>query len=221
MTFLKRSFRFEPALSKIVGPLEVDSLMKNMHLRRVGSVLSEDQHVMSKIRETQEGFFFHGREKFDEWTERLTSYVAELGLEIHLMLRPFCTWDELVERYRLSEIRIRKWQKHVETGSAVLQCFTHNVCHKCGKFACILDDIHTRVCERCGFCRFEDWDLACFNCDENDICTKCLRKMSWFDDQMLCANRECTWYMLDDGQLTAKSIELFSGCRPRVRRANA
>jgi hypothetical protein len=115
ITFLKREFRYDPDLKRIVAPLAESSLMKNLQLRNKSDSLSEEQHLVSKLRETQEGFFFHGREKFEFWTERLRGYAAELNLLDLLNLQPFLTWDELVERYRGSEERVEKWNQYMRT----------------------------------------------------------------------------------------------------------
>jgi len=202
LTFLKRGFRYEEELKAVVAPLDATSLLKNLFLRKVSGVLSEPQHLASKLRETQEGFFFHGRTEFDEWDARVRQYIVELGLGEYFIEQPLLSWDLLVERYHDATKRVDVWEKMISRKYPVLQCKMGRVerCSKCGKSGCRLKESDLRICSRCEHCRFEDWDLNCYHCGDNDICSLCLMPLIEFQGEFFCKKSACANFLTDDGK---------------------
>jgi len=86
ISFLKREFRYEPALDRIVAPLDLDTVLEMSYFtKRGGSELSiTTDNVVNSLRELS----LHGREVYNTYAPQLVSAAAErYGADI-----PLLTW---------------------------------------------------------------------------------------------------------------------------------
>jgi len=93
VTFLKRQFRFEPAVGQYVAPLDVESIYKMLTWRVVGD-MDIETHGAVVMNESLNQMWFHGREAYD-------SYVDMLELAL-ILPKDVKTWDELTILYQNS-----------------------------------------------------------------------------------------------------------------------
>jgi hypothetical protein len=90
ISFLKREFRYEPALDRIVAPLDLDTVLEMSYFtKRGGSELAiTTDNVINSLRELS----LHGREVYNAYAPQLVSAAAELyGADI-----PLLTWSSQI-----------------------------------------------------------------------------------------------------------------------------
>lgn len=97
--FLKRKWRFEEDLGKYVCPLNEDSIFKSLMIGIKSVAVCKQEHAASIIISANDEFFWHGREKFELWHERLKGFVVKHNLEMYLPCQ-MKNWDELCDAYR-------------------------------------------------------------------------------------------------------------------------
>lgn len=104
LDFLKRGFRWEPALGRYVGPLAEDSIFKSLHSILKSSVLSPEEVVTQNIDGALREWFFHGREVFEERREQMKRVAARGNLVCTTLDQDF-------------DYRVEKWKEKYEPGS--------------------------------------------------------------------------------------------------------
>lgn len=98
ISFLKRSWKWDPELNAMSCPLEMDSIKKMQVMCVEGKTLSQAQHQLEVFHSALGEYFFHGRYLFD--TERSWMIKqCEGNMDVELDLKPFPTYDQLRERF--------------------------------------------------------------------------------------------------------------------------
>jgi hypothetical protein len=99
-SFLKRSFRFEPATGMHMPVLEEDSIWKSLTMGVVSQTLCPEAQSAEVIKGAVREFFYHGRSVFEKRTLQLQKVVELAGLTNYMdMARDFPSWDECVNKW--------------------------------------------------------------------------------------------------------------------------
>jgi len=99
-SFLKRGFRFDPELGKVVAPLDHDSICKTLTWCLHTRIHDPPQHMLSVVRTALEEYFFYGREVFEERRALFSRVLKDTSLLEHATLtNPLPTYEFLRERY--------------------------------------------------------------------------------------------------------------------------
>jgi len=77
LDFLKRGFRWEPALNRYVGPLAEESIMKSLHAVVKSKALTPKEVACQNVDGALREWFFHGREVFDKRLAQMKQ-IAEI-----------------------------------------------------------------------------------------------------------------------------------------------
>lgn len=106
-TFLKRGFRYDCDLGRVVAPLDHDSICKTLTWCSHTRIYDPEQHMLSVFRTAMEEYFLYGREVFEERRTFFSRLIKESGLDKHVTLTdPLPTYDFLKERY-LSALEVQ------------------------------------------------------------------------------------------------------------------
>jgi hypothetical protein len=177
VTFLKRRWRFEPELGHDVAPLEMSSIEKMLMIHIPSGIISARAQMCDTFRSANDEAFWHGKEIFEEWHARLIRY-AHL-MEIPLESLNLLDWDALIVRAKQHD---EAYLKARAARQSLLQGCTRSYdveepCRWCGYLHCCMknyvDPLDLRPCLYCHHCRFDDPDLDCINCGEEDTCIQC------------------------------------------------
>lgn len=99
-SFLKRSFRFDDDLKRVVGPLDHSSISKMLTKCVRSKDWVPEQHMLAVIKTALEEYFWYGKSVYENRLEKFRSIARENGLlEFIDTIKPFTPYDELVERY--------------------------------------------------------------------------------------------------------------------------
>jgi hypothetical protein len=99
VSFLKRMWRYEPAVDAYVAPLEWDSINKMLTVHVTSKSVSANEQIVSACESAVNESFFHGREKFEELSLLLRKALKMKNLENYITETTFMSWDALVERF--------------------------------------------------------------------------------------------------------------------------
>jgi hypothetical protein len=106
LDFLKRRFRWEPALNRYVGPLAEDSIMKSLHAVVESSALTPREVACQNIDGALREWFFHGREVFDTRLEQMKRIAKIENLPCRTLNLDFDTrvvqWKD---KYRIGDVK--------------------------------------------------------------------------------------------------------------------
>jgi hypothetical protein len=176
ITFLKRSFRFEPEVNGYVAPLDITSVHKALMLTIPSKVVMMTKTYADCIVSQNDTMWHHGREKFNEFQKILTDLIEhlELGSEMN---RPLLTYDELKERWLATRDSYENYaweptssQCHFQSDSFE-ELVESRVCTRCG--CCPYENLGVdddyRPCRLCGGCTFGG-DPWCIVCQEDGFC---------------------------------------------------
>lgn len=98
ITFLKRSFRYEPEVDGYVAPLDITSVRKALMLTIPSKVASKEKAYIDCIVSQNDTMWHHGREEFGRFQIILEELIEHLNLR-EFMERPLLTFDELSARW--------------------------------------------------------------------------------------------------------------------------
>lgn len=98
-SFLKRGFRMEPSVGHVVGPLEMDSIYKSLHVWPKKLVDTQEVHAAEVIAQACRELFNHGEEVFRSRAQQL-AIVAELCGAAPFMDDWHFSWDQQVVRWK-------------------------------------------------------------------------------------------------------------------------
>lgn len=106
VTFLKRSWRWEPELERYVGPLEEESIGKSLLVWIAKKTTNPIERDLDTMRQALREYFFYGREVFEAKRRMMSEIVIEhteqygkQDMRRLLEMQPFPTWEELVKTY--------------------------------------------------------------------------------------------------------------------------
>jgi hypothetical protein len=99
VSFLKRMWRYEPAVDAYVAPLEWDSINKMLTVHVTSRSISVNEQIVSACESAVCEAFFHGREKFEELTRLLRKALIMKGIDNLIEDTTFMSWDGLVARF--------------------------------------------------------------------------------------------------------------------------
>nr|UDL17006.1 MAG: nonstructural polyprotein [Biomphalaria pfeifferi virus 3] len=98
VSFLKRSWRFEPELQQHVAQLEHDSIAKMLTMHLPSKVVCAEQHAVDVMGTALREYFFYGREKFEDRRRFFLNTITRLDLG-HFYTQEYPTFDELKADY--------------------------------------------------------------------------------------------------------------------------
>jgi len=104
VTFLKRSWRYEPELDAMVCPIEEDTIHK-MLTTWVPSSIGPEAHAAEILNNVCVEYFWYGREIFEKKREEMIEIFNECISPEYLLPNMFPTWDQLIDRWLLSSGR--------------------------------------------------------------------------------------------------------------------
>lgn len=102
VSFLKRTWRWEPALGKSGSwacPLDMASMEKMLNISVRSDFLCPEQQAIAAIRSAVQEFFYYGRESFELHTKNMRTLIAMYGLEDYVVPSVFPSWEDLVDRW--------------------------------------------------------------------------------------------------------------------------
>jgi len=100
-SFLKRKWRWDEDLQKMVAPLEETSIESSLMIGVVSKNLTPEAHAIAVMQGALGEYFFHGKKVFDAKRVLFTDVITELNLEDWLT-RPLRTWQECVASFERS-----------------------------------------------------------------------------------------------------------------------
>jgi len=174
--FLKRKYRYEPELGAVVAPLEIASIHK-MLMIGVLSQLTPEAQAIAVARSALDEAFFHGKEVFEFWYRQIHEMIDEQDLSVYLESTPLPTWELLCERWRRnSEAYLRDLfydnptedEKRHRVFGGVIRVMASLPLQGSEE-----EEILIRPCLHCGRNRFDDYDMDCPHCLQNDVCERC------------------------------------------------
>jgi hypothetical protein len=174
ITFLKRSFRFEPEVGGYVAPLDITSVHKALMLTIPSKVVSKEKAYMDCIVSQNDTMWHHGKKAFEEFQVILNDLIEHLNLGEY-MVRPLLTYDELSARWIQTRSNPENIAWDPERKSFELQSSQDveavEMCDRCGQCPYIdLMDMDYAPCRLCGGCTFGG-DPWCIVCQEDGFCS--------------------------------------------------
>lgn len=99
VSFLKRMWRYEPAVDAYVAPLEWDSINKMLTVHVSSKSISANEQIVAACESAVCEAFFHGREKFEELSYLLRKALSIKKIDHMITATTFMSWDGLVARF--------------------------------------------------------------------------------------------------------------------------
>lgn len=96
VSFLKRVWRWEPAVRAHVAPLALDSMEKMLMVCVEKKNISPEHHAIQVVGTAVREYFFHGRETFEKMSAALKEAVWAAQLDLYVEENTFLGWDQLV-----------------------------------------------------------------------------------------------------------------------------
>lgn len=96
VSFLKRVWRWEPAVRAHVAPLALDSMEKMLMVCVEKKNISPEHHAIQVVGTAVREYFFHGREVFEKMSAALHEAVWAAQLDLFVEDNTFPSWDQLV-----------------------------------------------------------------------------------------------------------------------------
>jgi hypothetical protein len=172
ITFLKRSFRYEPEVDGYVAPLDITSVRKALMLTIPSRVVSKEKAYCDCIVSQNDTMWHHGREEFERFHLILLDLIAHLELEEY-MVHSLLTYDELSARWLSTR---DSFENNAWVPESVRYHFQssdddEDKCSRCGH--CPYDELSEMdyaPCRLCGGCTFGG-DPWCIVCQEDGFCS--------------------------------------------------
>jgi hypothetical protein len=102
VSFLKRSFRYNERLGKIVGPLDESSIHKMLSVWVKSRSISEQEQMVAVCASAMQEYFFYGEEKFHEMENKIMPILEKHFLLFYTHPSTFQTYNCLCDRYKIS-----------------------------------------------------------------------------------------------------------------------
>lgn len=83
-TLCKRTFRFEERVNQYVAPLDIDSILRSIHMYRLSSTTAPSTVFIQNMTSACRSLAFHSKEIFEYYHERLSIALEELQMK-HLI----------------------------------------------------------------------------------------------------------------------------------------
>lgn len=114
-TFLKRSWRWEPALKAHVCPLDLSSLDKMMTTWIPSDTVSAEAQAEDVCATATREFFWYGRETFEAKRAEIMDIFLESVHADYLTARTFPTWEQCVEAWCDASTVTGEWMLQTES----------------------------------------------------------------------------------------------------------
>lgn len=100
-SFLKRKWRYDVDVKARLAPLEEESIKSSLLIGVMNKDTVPEAHSVAVIQGALNEYFFHGKEKFNEWRRKFSQVIIDEGLSDWLVgeLR---TWDECCAAFERS-----------------------------------------------------------------------------------------------------------------------
>lgn len=98
-SFLKRTWRWEPALQDYACPLEIDSIHKSLTMWLPSETVCPEEQLVAVIASANSEMFFHGRELFEHYRHFFQDIVSREPYSHYVTDSTLPTWETLVERW--------------------------------------------------------------------------------------------------------------------------
>jgi hypothetical protein len=102
ISFLKRTFKYDTKLGKIVGPLDEASIHKMLSVWVKSRTISSQEQMVAVCSSALQEYFFYGEEKFNEMTQKIMPLLAKHNLDFYAHSSSFPTYECLCDRYKIS-----------------------------------------------------------------------------------------------------------------------
>ena len=102
VSFLKRTWRWEPALGKNGGwacPLDMSSMEKMLNITVRSDFLCPEQQAVASIRSAVQEFFYYGKDSFEFHCGNMRKLIDMYDLNEYIVPSVFPSWEDLVERW--------------------------------------------------------------------------------------------------------------------------
>jgi hypothetical protein len=99
VSFLKRTFRYEPELDAYMANLDMNSIWKSLMIFIPSKTESPQKQTVDIVRSAVAEWFFHGRSEFEEQSKYLHTLLEKADLLCYIDDGVFPKWDELKERF--------------------------------------------------------------------------------------------------------------------------
>lgn len=99
VSFLKRTFRWEPRLQSYMATLDIESIWKSLMIFVPSSTDSPQKQCLDIVRSAVSEWFFYGEERFDKECAFLKELITDADLTCYIEKGTFPTWSELASRY--------------------------------------------------------------------------------------------------------------------------
>lgn len=100
VTFLKRKFRYDADMGRIMAPLEMESIYKPMHVWPKKQVQGKEVQLAVLIDNASRELFQHGREEFDNRATSLRALAIAAGVTGYLQLNMVPSFDHYADLER-------------------------------------------------------------------------------------------------------------------------
>lgn len=99
-SFLKRHSVWSDDFNQYLGPLELKSMIKTLHVGVVSKVITRQQQAAEALDSVIRELFYHGRDIFESWRCKLQIVLEECELEAWFSTRALHTYDYLESEYK-------------------------------------------------------------------------------------------------------------------------
>lgn len=143
VSFLKRTFRWEPALDAHMACLDTDSIWKSLMIFVPSKTDSPQKQSIDIVRSAVSEWFFYGRERFEKEVTFLKDMITSCDLTYYVEEGTFPSWDDLAQRFIDSSNSYLAFEPST-TKKLVGECVW--------KFRCDCN-VHSQDCEKHKFLR--------------------------------------------------------------------
>jgi len=165
--FLKRCFKYDKDIGHIVGPLEEDSLIKNLTMCVASDKISHELQCVSIISSVIREYFFHGKSKFEKMSSLLKEVALESQLQNYCDKSTFPSWNDLLLDYN-ERIFISNYEPEGELPHEILDLISvyarnFTCCIRCKTKHCVpwRQGYNVRKCRFCNECTEK---VLCISC---------------------------------------------------------
>jgi len=99
VSFLKRSFRYEPELDCYLATLDRDSIWRSLMICVPSKTETLERQCVDIVRSAVCEWFNYGRKEFEKQVAYLKKLITQADLECYLADNTFVTWDDLRVRF--------------------------------------------------------------------------------------------------------------------------
>lgn len=110
VSFLKRSWRYDPDIGDYLAPLEEESIIKSLMINVKSKTISHQAQAIEVVNSAVREYFFYGKEKFEQMSNLLKQIVHDSNLDDYIKENTFPTWDQLRDDFHAASRRVKNLQ---------------------------------------------------------------------------------------------------------------